>query len=52
MKRCNVCGFERVKSFFTTRRLPNGKRWTLCRQCAETQDMRAAAVREQATTSR
>lgn len=48
MKRCQVCGFDRVKTFFTTRTLPNGKRWTLCRQCAETQDMYAHLKREQA----
>jgi hypothetical protein len=43
MKRCNVCGFKRDRSYFTTRARPDGKRWTLCRQCAETQDMYRAA---------
>ncbi len=42
-KRCNVCGFARDRSYFTSRRLPNGKRWTLCKQCAGTQDMVKAA---------
>jgi hypothetical protein len=46
MKRCNVCGFERDRAFFTTRRLPDGKRITICRQCAETWDSRKAIEQE------
>jgi hypothetical protein len=49
MKRCHVCGFKRDRSYFTTRTRPDGKRWTLCRQCAETQDMYRAIEREQVT---
>jgi protein-arginine kinase activator protein McsA len=46
MKRCNVCGFYRPPLYFTSRRRPDGTRWTLCRQCAETQDMYRAIERD------
>ena len=52
MKRCHVCGFERPPNQFTTRPLPDGRRFTLCRQCAETQDMYAAIEKENADESR
>jgi len=49
VRRCNVCQFERDRSYFTTRPLPNGKRIALCRQCAQTWDSQRAVEREQAT---
>ena len=51
MKRCNVCGFNRDRLDFTTRPLPNGKRLTMCRQCAQTNDLYARLDRERAASS-
>lgn len=50
MKRCHVCGFNRPRHQFTTRPLPDGKRLTLCQQCAQTQDMYAALKQQQEVT--